>query len=92
MRLALIQCATLLRPLGHVATPSALTQGAGERMPRKTPIEKFIDGGSEDRRRVHERRMRERGFVRIAVWVPEGQADKVRAFCAVLRESGEAGA
>jgi len=54
-------------------------------MPRRTPLEAFINGQT-DRQAAYEKRRREAGFTKACAWVPTERADEfkelARQWCA----------
>lgn len=55
-------------------------------MPRKTPIERAIDGEPMDRRRRYEMRMSAAGLTTVRVLVPHDRADDIRRYAQQLRD------
>lgn len=46
-------------------------------MPRRTPLEAFINGQT-DRQAAYEKRRREAGFTKACAWVPTERADEFK--------------
>ena len=45
---------------------------------RKTPLERFAETGTTDRREAYLERRRQAGLARVVVWVPADRADELR--------------
>ena len=49
---------------------------------RRTPLERFAETGTADRREAYLERRRQAGLVRVVVWVPADRADELRKIVA----------
>lgn len=58
-------------------------------MPRRTPLEVFINGQT-DRQAAYEKRRREAGYTKACAWVPADRAEEFKALARAWCDEKEA--